>query len=112
MERIKQLIPWRRKSSTVNKSIYKARSLIIGRKKGGSEDFKPCFFAFFDVNNPHQKNIVPKEIKEFERIHKVIIEGMHVNYLLPGNDLVINNLENVELIQDGEHIHVRGKQTR
>ncbi|MEM4244878.1 MAG: hypothetical protein QXR60_01575 [Candidatus Nanoarchaeia archaeon] len=90
---------------------YKTKSLIIGRKKGGTEDFKPCFFAFFDVNNPHQKNLVPKKIVEFERVHKVIIEGLDVNYLLPGNDIVINNLKTIELKQDGEHIHIKGKQS-
>lgn len=97
--------------SNKNKKTYETKSVIIGRKKGGTEDFKPCFFALFDVNNPHQKNLVPKKIVEFENIHKVIIEGMHVNYLLPGNDLVINNLEHLEIVQDGEHIHVRGKQS-
>lgn len=92
--------------------IHKTKSIIIGRKKGGTEDFKPCFIAFFDVNNPHQKNLVPKKIVEFDRIHKVVIEGLNVNYLLPGNDLVINNLQSIDLKQDGEHIHVRGKQGR
>ncbi len=91
---------------------YKTKSVIIGRKKGGTEDFKPCFFALFDVNDPHQKNIVPKKIVQFDRIHKIIIEGVNVNYLLPGNDLVINNLKNLELRRDGEHIHVKAKQTR
>ncbi|MFH1332104.1 MAG: hypothetical protein ABIH63_02350 [archaeon] len=90
---------------------YEVKSIIIGRKKGGTEDFKPCFFAFFDVNNPHQRNIVPKKIVEFDKIHKVIIEGLNINYLLPGNDLVINNLEEVEIKQEGEHIHVKGKQS-
>lgn len=54
---------------------------------------------------------MPKKIVNFDKIHKVIIEGLNVNYLLPGNDLVINNLQSIELRQDGEHIHVRGKQT-
>lgn len=91
--------------------IYKTKSVIIGRMKGGTEDFRPCFFHFFDVNNPHQKNIVPKKFVHFKKIHKVIIEGLNVNYLLPGNDIVINNLQNLELKKYGEHIQVKGKQT-
>lgn len=92
--------------------IYKTKSIILGRKKGGTEDFKPCFVAMFDINNPHQRNIVPKKILEFNKIHKITIEGVDVNYLLPGNDLVINNLQNIDLKQDGEHIHIKGKQAR
>lgn len=90
--------------------IHKTKSIIVGRKKGGTEDFKPCFIAFFKVNNPHQKNIVPDKILEFTKIHKIIVEGMHVNYLLPGNDIVINDLEKIEIVRDGEHIHLKGKQ--
>jgi len=92
---------------------YEAKSIIIGRKKGEEgSDTKPCFIALFDVNDPHKKNVVPKEIIDYEEVHKVVLKGFDVNYLLPGNDLVINDLKFIEVKKDGPHITVIGKQDK
>lgn len=91
---------------------YSTKSVIIGRKKGTSDDpdVRPCFISLFDANDPHKKGIVPFEILEFEKVHKVEIDGLDVNYLLPGNDIVINDLEFIEVKIDGPHVSVNGKQ--
>ncbi len=91
---------------------YKTKSIIIGRKKGNKDnpDVRPCFISLFDVNNPHKKAVVPFEVLDFESVHKVVIEGLNVNYLLPGNDLVINDLEFIEIKVEGPHIFLTGKQ--
>ena len=92
---------------------YETKSVIIGRKKGEKgADTQPCFIALFDVNNPHKKNIVPKEIVDFPEVHKMTIKGLDINYLLPGNDLVINDLISIEVRKDGPHIYLNGKQEK
>ena len=92
---------------------YKTKSIIIGRKKGEEgSDTKPCFIALFDVNDPHKKNVVPKEIIDYDKVHKIMLKGFDVNYLLPGNDLVINDLEFIQIEKEGPHITIKGKQTK
>lgn len=90
---------------------YDAKSMLIGRKKSSEKDYnvRPCFISMFEANNPHLSKEGPKEVIEFEAIHKVVIEGLKVNYLLPGNDLVINDLKEIDVEQQGEHIIVKGK---
>lgn len=91
---------------------YKTTSVLIARKKHYEDDFlrRPCFISFFDENNPHLSVIGPKDVIEYSRVHKVVIQGLDVNYLLPGNDLVINDLEEIEIEVRGDHIYVKGKQ--
>lgn len=92
---------------------YNTKSIIVGRKKGEKgADTKPCFIALFDVNDPHKKNVVPKEIIEYDKVHKIILKDFEVNYLLPGNDLVINNLEFIKIKKEGPHITIEGKQSK
>ncbi len=92
---------------------YKTKSIIIGRKKGEEgSDTKPCFIALFDVNDPHKKNVVPKEIIEYDKVHKIMLKDFDVNYLLPGNDLVINDLVFIQVEKEGPHITIKGKQTK
>lgn len=92
---------------------YKTKSIIIGRKKGEEgSDTKPCFIALFDVNDPHKKNVVPKEIIEYDKVHKIMLKNFDVNYLLPGNDLVINDLKFIQIEKEGPHIIIKGKQTK
>jgi len=91
---------------------YKTKSIIIGRKQKYAEnpDVRPCFISLFDKNDPHKTGEVPFEILEFEKVHKVIIKGMDINYLLPGNDIVINDLEFISIKTEGPHIILFGKQ--
>ncbi len=90
---------------------YKVKSILIGRKKSSERDcnVRPCFVSLFDDNNPHLSTEGPKDVLEFESVHKVIINGLRVNYLLPGNDLVVNDLKEVEVTQEGQHIIISGK---
>lgn len=92
------------------------KSIIIGRKpnQNENEDTRPCFISFFEENNPHLSTKVPNDIKEFVNVHKVVIKGLSVNYLLPGNDIVINDLEELDIeienMHNGDHLHITGKQ--
>ena len=91
---------------------YKIKSALIARKKSYEDDFsrRPCFISLFDENDPHLNAKGPKEVIEFNKIHKVIIQGLNIDYLLPGNDIVINNLIEIEIEERNDHIYVKGKQ--
>jgi len=94
---------------------YNYKSVLIARKKRTNpEDFnhRPCFMSFFEENNPHLNTNGPKEVLEFDRKHKVIINGLDIHYLLPGNDIVINDLEELTVEENGEEVHVFGRQKR
>ena len=91
---------------------YKVKSALIARKKNTEEDFshRPCFISLFDENDPHLNIKGPREVIEFSKIHKVVINGLDVDYLLPGNDIVINDLTEISIEEKGDHIYVKGKQ--
>lgn len=90
---------------------YETKSIIIGRMKRVNQDEDyPCFVHLFEMNDPHKSGKVPKKMLDFDQIHKVILKRLNVNYLLEGNDIVINNLEEVDVDQDGPHLIISGKQ--
>lgn len=91
---------------------YKTKSVLIARKKSYEDDFsrRPCFISLFDENDPHLNVHGPKDVVEFDKIHKVVIEGLNVDYLLPGNDIVINNLTEIEIEERNDHVYIKGKQ--
>lgn len=91
---------------------YPTKSVIIGRKKRENkedEDY-PCFVHLFDIKNPHTSGKVPREMLDFPHIHKVIIKGLDVNYLLMGNDIVINDLQEIEIEVREGHVYITGTQ--
>jgi hypothetical protein len=91
---------------------YETKAVIIGRMKRKNKDEEyPCFVHLFDMNNPHKSGKVPQKMLDFDQIHKVIIEGLKINYLLEGNDLIVNNLEEIEINQEGPHLTITGKQS-
>ncbi len=91
---------------------YKTKSVLIARKKSIEGDFnrRPCFISLFDENDPHLNAQGPREVVEFDKIHKVVIKGLNVDYLLPGNDIVINNLTEIEIEVTNDYVYVKGKQ--
>ncbi len=93
---------------------YKTKSVLIGRKKhsGDNLDVRPCFVSLFNENDPHKSGEIPFEILEFEKVHRVIIDGLKLNYLLPGNDLVANDLEYIEIKASGTEIFLTGRQSK
>jgi len=93
---------------------YDTKSVVIGRKKRpNKEDTEyPCFLNLFNINDPHKSGQVPEKMLDFEKIHKVTINGLDVNYLLPGNDLVINDLEFIEVEVQGPHVIITGQQSQ
>jgi hypothetical protein len=81
-------------------------------KKAKDKDdmFRPCFIALYDINDPHLKAKAPKQILEFKKVDKVNLDNFRVNYLLAGNDLVINNLVHIEVVRKGNQLVLNGRQ--
>ena len=73
---------------------------------------KSAFIGLFKENNPHLKGRAPFEVLEIPNIEKVRIRELrNISYYLLGNDIVINNLTQVTIEKDDDHIiTVTGKQ--
>lgn len=91
---------------------YKAKSVVISRKPGkDKEGFKRAFIGFFKENNPHLKGRAPFGVLDIPDIEKVRIRELrNISYYLMGNDIVINNLEEVIISTDKNIITITGKQ--
>ncbi len=91
---------------------YETKSVIIGRKKRehDTDEAYPCFISMFDIRNPHTTGEVPKQTIDIPLAHKVIITGLDVNYLVEGNDIVINDLEKIDIRVEEGHIYIKGVQ--
>jgi hypothetical protein len=92
---------------------FQTKSILIARKKRVDPDdynYRPCYISLFDKNNPHLSTEGPKKVIEFERMHKILINGLKIEYLLPGNDILINNLKKVTIEEGKESVSVTGIQ--
>ncbi|MFH1668561.1 MAG: hypothetical protein ABIA62_01395 [Candidatus Woesearchaeota archaeon] len=88
-----------------------AKSALIGRlpRKEGDK-FKTAVIRLYDVNNPHKTTEFPKKTFEFTNTEKVRIRKLSASYYLEGNDLVINDLEELDITHEGNKLVIRGKQ--
>ena len=84
---------------------------IVSRKPAeGNSEFKTACIALYDMNNPHLNNVFPVKTYEFSNIEKVRIKGLNLSYYLEGNDLIINDLEELYIIQEGTLLVLKGYQ--
>jgi hypothetical protein len=98
---------------------YACKSAIIGKKdkKGGFDDDEQyletaqVFVNLCKKNDPHLTAEIPFQFLDFE-VHKVVIRGLDVYYLIPGTDVVINNLDYIDVESDGPHLYIHGKQKK
>lgn len=91
---------------------YNVKSVVVSRKPGrDSDSLKAAFIGLFSENNPHLKGQTPIEVVEIPEIEKVRIRDLvNVSYYLLGNDIVINNLENINIKKEGAIVTITGKQ--
>ena len=91
---------------------FKAKSVVVSRKPGKDEDTWSAFIGIFSENNPHLKAKVPMEVIEIHEIEKIRIRELrNISYYLQGNDVVINNLEEVTISKDKNIVELTGKQS-
>lgn len=92
-------------------TIYKAKSILVARMPREGNEYKTATVKLFDTNSPHRKGVLPEKQLDFPSTRKVVIKGLDVEYLTEGNDLVINNLEEVDISeQDSITVVISGKQ--
>ena len=90
---------------------YEARSVILGRKPAEQDGkFKTLLVALFNSNNPHKKGEIPLQVLEFENCEQASVQGLNAAYYLEGNDLVINDLQQISVDVRGTCVTIHGKQ--
>lgn len=91
---------------------YKVKSVVVSRKPSHKdEEVWHAFIGFFDENNPHLKGKVPFEVVEIQNVQKVRINELkNISYYLMGNDIVINNLEELTIQEEDGVVTLTGKQ--
>lgn len=91
---------------------FKAKSITVSRKPGKDKDtFKSAFIGLFNDNNPHLKAKAPFEVIELKEVEKVRFHDLrNISFYLLGNDIVINNLEEISIKQEGNIVTLLGKQ--
>lgn len=90
---------------------YKTKSMMVGRKpRVGNNKYKTAVIGLFDANNPHKIGAAPTKVLDFQNIEKVRIRNMNVSYYLEGNDIIINDLEEVDIIEEDHKIIIKGRQ--
>ena len=97
----------------VESKTYRAKSIMVGRKpRIGTNKYKTATISLFTRNNPHKTGEVPREVLEFPNSEKVRINDLiNISYYLEGNDLVVNDLDQVEIGLDKTIVTVVGKQS-
>ncbi|HIH47867.1 TPA: hypothetical protein HA297_06270 [Candidatus Woesearchaeota archaeon] len=93
------------------KEQYQAKSIILSRKPGAPKDqFKTLLVALFDANDAHKSGKTPLKVLEYPNVEKVRLTKLQVSYYLEGNDLIVNDLSEVNIKQDGALVVIDGKQ--
>lgn len=96
---------------SVKKIRIPTKSILISRlPRQENNEYKSVSIKLFNVNDPHKTLEEPTQTLEFHNIEKVRIRRMNVSYYTEGNDLIVNHLEEVYLVLDGNTIIVRGYQ--
>jgi len=95
------------------KLVIKTKSVLMGRmkKENDSDIYKTLILRFFSMNNPHkQAEAFPDQVITFTNIEKIRVMGLNVSFYLEGNDIVINDLEELTIEREGSKAFLTGKQ--
>jgi hypothetical protein len=88
------------------------KSVLIGRMPRKDNDkFKTAIIRLFKVNNPHKTTEFPFKTFEFSNTEKIRIKRLNVSYYLEGNDLVINDLDEIFITREDTKLVIKGYQT-
>jgi len=87
------------------------KSALIGRlpRKEGSK-YKTAVIRLYNVNNPHKTTEFPTKTFEFSDTEKVRIRRLNISYYLEGNDIVINDLEEIFIAHEKNKVVIKGYQ--
>ncbi|MFC1723410.1 hypothetical protein ACFL0V_04695 [Nanoarchaeota archaeon] len=88
-----------------------AMSVLIGRlPRRDGDKFKTAVIRLYNVNNPHKTTEFPLKTYEFNDIEKVRLMRLNMSYYLEGNDMVINDLDEIYIVHEGNKLFIRGYQ--
>ena len=87
---------------------YKTKSILVTRmpRKGDSE-FKTASIKLFKVNDPHKTTELPTKMLEYDNIEKILLKNLNIDYYLEGNDIIINNLQEIDIEKKGSVIEIK-----
>jgi len=91
---------------------YKTKSAIIGRKRDRETGLLGAFVALFDMNDPHKSGNPPRKVLEFKGARNVRISGCEIKYMIPGNDLILNDLESLDIREENGRVYVVAKSSK
>ena len=87
---------------------YKTKSVLVTRlPRIGDNEFKTASIKLFKINDPHKTDELPNKTFEYPNIEKIVIKNIELDYYLVGNDIIINNLEDIEIEQKGTIIEIK-----
>jgi hypothetical protein len=87
------------------------KSALIGRlPRRDGDKFKSAVIRLYNVNNPHKTTEFPIKTYEFSDTEKIRIMRLNVSYYLEGNDIVINDLDELFIVQDKGKLIIKGYQ--
>ena len=95
------------------KFVLKCKSILVSRSSTPLKDeYRTLIIKSFKVNNPHKTQEFPLQTYEFSNTEKIRLRNLNVSYYLEGNDIVINDLEEVTLenIKEKHKVILRAKQ--
>ncbi|MBI4151546.1 hypothetical protein HY496_01135 [Candidatus Woesearchaeota archaeon] len=92
---------------------FKAKSITVSRKPSETkEEAWSAFIGLFQENNPHLKGRAPFEVLDIPEVEKVRIRELrNISYYLMGNDIIINNLDEVTIAREGFVLTITGRQS-
>jgi hypothetical protein len=89
----------------------KAKSALVGRlPRAEGSKFKTAVIRLFNVNNPHKTTEFPIKTYEFTNTEKIRLKKLNASYYLEGNDLVVNDLEEISILHEDNKIILKGGQ--
>ena len=81
---------------------YPAKSAIIGRMpRVGNNEFKTLFVKIFAITKPQMTGAFTEEELHFENCEKVVFDKCMPVYYLEGNDLILDDIDELEIIENG-----------
>jgi hypothetical protein len=87
------------------------KSILIGRlPRKETDTYKTAVVRLYNVNNPHKTTEFPTKTIEFDNTEKVRIRRLNVSYYLEGNDMVINDLEEIFITHEDNKLVIKGYQ--
>jgi hypothetical protein len=89
-------------------------SVLISRddSEKQSDNVHPtAVLRLFNINNPHKRhNVFPTHVFRFTNIEKVRPMRLNFSFYLAGDDIVINDLEELYILHEGTKIILKGYQ--